>query len=117
MALGWGMAYLLLVNLQPHAFIAGAGRPTRTLGWFDCQYYSFVTLTTLGYGDIVPMTAQARSLSMMEAMSGTMYVGILIARLVGLHSASKSAKLRHTGTLSRAMRINFDNHILRKDHK
>jgi hypothetical protein len=63
MALGWSMAYLLLVTLQPHAFAALTG-PTRVLSWFDCQYYSFVTLTTVGYGDIVPMTAQARSLSM-----------------------------------------------------
>jgi hypothetical protein len=83
------MAYLLLVTVQPNAFVI-AGDPTRALSWFDCQYYSFVTLTTLGYGDIVPTTRQARSLSMMEAISGTMYVAILIARLVGLHSAWKS---------------------------
>jgi hypothetical protein len=90
MALGWSMAYLLLATLQPHAFVISAAYPNRTLSWFDFEYYSFVTLTTLGYGDIAPMTAQARSLSMMEAMSGTMYVAILIARLVGLHSATKS---------------------------
>jgi hypothetical protein len=118
MALGWSMAYLLLVNLQPHAFIAGAGRPTRTLGWFDCQYYSIVTLTTLGYGDIVPMTAQARSLSMMEAMSGTMYVAVLIARLVGLHAARKSETRRETAhDFNGAMHITLKNQILRKDHK
>jgi len=53
-------------------------------------FYSFVTLTSLGYGDIVPMTAQAWSLSILEAVSGIMYVAVLIARLVGLPSAGKS---------------------------
>jgi hypothetical protein len=51
---------------------------------------TFVTLTSLGYGDIVPMTTQARSLSILEALSGIMYVAVLIARHVGLHSAGKS---------------------------
>jgi uncharacterized membrane protein len=118
MALGWSMAYLLLVTLQPHAFVAAAGRPIRALSWFDCQYYSFVTLTTLGYGDIVPMTPQARSLAMMEAMSGTMYVAILIARLVGLHSARKSETRREAAGFNKAVHhINFGKRPLRKDHK
>lgn len=60
------------------------------LDWFDCVFYSFVTLTSLGYGDIVPMTAQAWSLSILEAVSGIMYVAVRIARLVGLPSAGKS---------------------------
>jgi len=63
------------------------------------------------------MTAHARSLSMMEAMSGTMYVAILIARLVGLHSARKSESRRDTVNFNRAMHINLENQILRKDHK
>ena len=60
------------------------------MDWFDCVFYSFVTLTSLGYGDIVPMTAQARSLSILEAVSGIMYVAVLIARLVRVHAATKS---------------------------
>lgn len=60
------------------------------MDWFDCVFYSFVTLTSLGYGDIVPMTAQARSLSVLEAVSGIIYVPILIARLVGLHVSAKA---------------------------
>ena len=108
MALGWSMVYLLLVTVQPNAFVIAAGRPTRALTWFDCQYYSFVTLTTLGYGDIVPLTKQARSLSMMEAMSGTMYVAILIARLVGLHSARKSETRRDPASFNRAIHFDFE---------
>ena len=59
------------------------------MDWFDCMFYSFVTLTTIGYGDIVPMTAQARSLSILEAISGTLYMAVLVARFVGLYSTKE----------------------------
>jgi ion channel len=91
MAIAWAAAYLLLVTIQPGAIAMDAARhPNHRMDWFDCVFYSFVTLTSVGYGDIVPMTAQARSLSVLEAVSGMMYVAVLIARLVGLHSAGKS---------------------------
>ena len=48
-------------------------------------YYSLVTLTTLGYGDIVPKTAAARMFAAMEAVTGQMYLAVLVARLVGMH--------------------------------
>ena len=48
-------------------------------------YFSFSTLTTLGYGDIVPAASFARTLTWMEAATGQLYLAILIARLVGLH--------------------------------
>jgi len=51
------------------------------------KYFSFVTLTTLGYGDISPISSQARSLSILEAFVGQIYLAVLIARLVGLTSA------------------------------
>jgi len=60
--------------------------PNHTIDWFDCIFYSFVTLTSLGYGDMVPISAQCRSLSILEAVSGIMYVAVLVARLVGLYS-------------------------------
>jgi len=90
MALTWAAGYFLLVTLQPDALAVNAAHhPNHTIDWSDCVFYSFVTLTSLG-GDIFPMTAQARSLSMLEAVSGIMYVAILIARLVGLYSVMKS---------------------------
>jgi len=52
-------------------------------------YYSFVTLTTLGYGEIVPMSSLARILAVIEAMTGSLYVAILIASLVGIRIASQ----------------------------
>ncbi len=51
------------------------------------RYFSFVTLTTLGYGDISPISSQARSLSVLEAFIGQIYLAVLIARLVGLKAA------------------------------
>jgi hypothetical protein len=53
-------------------------------------YYSFVTLTTLGYGDIVPITGVARSLAVLEALIGQLYLTVLVARLVGLYIAYSS---------------------------
>jgi len=56
------------------------------------SYYSFVTLTTLGYGDITPRTRAARNLSALEAVVGQLYLVVLIARLVGLHIATKERR-------------------------
>ncbi|MCY1450183.1 Ion channel [compost metagenome] len=49
------------------------------------MYFSFTTLTTTGYGDVLPLTNHARSLVMVEEFSGVFYVGVVIARLAGLY--------------------------------
>jgi hypothetical protein len=87
----WGAAYLLLENLQPGALALNTvWHPNHTIDWSDCMFFSFVTLTSVGYGDMVPITTQARSLSILEAVSGIMYVAVLVARLVGLYAAGKT---------------------------
>jgi hypothetical protein len=59
-------------------------------------YFSFVTLATLGYGDIVPVTSPARSLAVIEAVMGQLFLAITIAKLVGVHaSGSRSAPKDH----------------------
>jgi hypothetical protein len=55
-------------------------------------YFSFCTLSTVGYGDIIPMSRLARSISCMEAIMGQLYLAVLIARLVGLHTANLSMR-------------------------
>jgi hypothetical protein len=50
-------------------------------------YFSLATLTTLGYGDIVPTSAVSRMLASVEAVVGQLYLTVLVARLVGLHIA------------------------------
>ena len=55
-------------------------------------YYSFVTMTTLGYGDIVPASAAARMLAAIQALMGQLYLVVLVARLVGLHISHSHSK-------------------------
>jgi len=55
-------------------------------------YYSFITLSTLGYGDITPLSPPARALSYVEAITGQLYLAVLVARLVGLHIAHAEKK-------------------------
>ena len=73
-------AYHIAATLVPGSF-AGATELTSGSGW---AYYSFVTLTTVGYGDITPVSQVARSLSVAEALSGQLYLAVLIARLVAM---------------------------------
>jgi hypothetical protein len=54
---------------------------------WNFYYYSFVTLTTVGYGDITALTKPARALSILEAITGQLYLAIMISRLVGLHAS------------------------------
>ena len=55
---------------------------------FNSFYFSFSTLTTLGFGDITPMSRVARTLAVMETVTGTLYLAILISRLVGRYSST-----------------------------
>jgi len=83
----WTFAYYFLEMLAPNSFTLKQGDGD-VLG--QLLYYSFVTLTTLGYGDITPLTHQARSLAICEAFIGQLYLAVLVARLVGLHIAYAS---------------------------
>ncbi len=97
----WALLYTLVAAAQPGSFSFsfaaieidetmrfGAERTIIAL------YYSFVTLTTLGYGDITPVSAPARMLSAVEAIVGQLYIAVLVARLVGLNIAHARAVSR-----------------------
>ena len=56
------------------------------------RYFSFATLTTLGFGDILPRSPAARTLATLEAVTGQIYLTVLIARLVGLHIVHASSR-------------------------
>ena len=62
----------------------------------DLIFFSFITLITLGYGDRTPVTSQARSLLMVEAVSGTLYLAVMIARLVGLYKPEPDSGFPHS---------------------
>ncbi len=89
----WTTAYMLVSRLNPAAFSFNIGTAsTHSLQLFDAYYLSFITLSTVGYGDITPLSHAARTLAMAEAMTGTLYVAVLISRLVALYTTeSKTA--------------------------
>lgn len=84
----WGIVYFLLSVVSPASFHGIVGENvSEQLNEFT--YYSFVTLTTLGYGEIVPVLPVARTLSYLEAVLGQMYLTVLVAALVGVHIANR----------------------------
>lgn len=77
----WSFFYVLVNMLIPGSFnVSISGSPFEQVQ--DFMYYSFVTLTTLGYGDIAPIRETARALSVIEAILGQFYIAILVAGLV-----------------------------------
>ncbi len=88
----WAFAYSLVELNFPGSFKGLHGDLSLEGGErFDFIYYSFVTLTTLGYGDITPLSSQARSLSILQAVTGVLFTATLVARLVaGLGSPSRN---------------------------
>jgi len=82
----------LLATLVPGAYTNLPQDLNRTIG--AMVYFSLTTITTIGYGDILPVHAFARSLATLEAVIGQFYVGILIATLVGLHVSHRQSKDR-----------------------
>jgi voltage-gated potassium channel Kch len=83
----WMFAYLLVSKLSPGAFLFTAGPEAgQALSGFNAYYFSFITLTTVGFGDIVPVSHTARMLAATEATTGTLFMAVLIARLVALYS-------------------------------
>jgi len=85
LGLSWANGYSILSRHHPGAFSAAATQPSTVTAW---TYYSFMTLTTVGYGDIVPVAPVARMLAMGEAVSGQLYLAVLLARLVALQVSS-----------------------------
>ncbi|UZJ42538.1 ion channel [Prosthecochloris sp. SCSIO W1101] len=85
----WALLHGLVEAYVPGSYdVAGEQMSSVDMNVF--MYYSIVTLTTLGYGDITPLSASARSLAAMEALVGQIYLTVIIARLVGLHMQQKT---------------------------
>lgn len=85
----WAQLYAIVATLDPNAFKAPIGdEGLLTLAdpqTGDALYYSYVTLSTLGYGDITPAAPAAKVLAATEAVVGQLFLVVLVARLVGMH--------------------------------
>jgi hypothetical protein len=84
----WAFAYSLIGGLNHDAFVVAYGTSAgHLMKGVNSLYFSFATLCTVGYGDIVPVSRIARMVAVMEAIVGMLYTTMLIARLVALYSS------------------------------
>jgi hypothetical protein len=93
--IGWAHAYAIVAARVPGAFTLPGRDLSSVSEWF---YFSYSTLTTLGFGDIVPAHPIARSLTVGEVLTGQLYLAVLIGRLVGMQMSSEPSPTDHTET-------------------
>lgn len=86
----WGALYSLLYELDPGSYSGALLDNTDGNKFSLFIYFSIVTLTTLGYGDITPQTLEASSLCQLEAIVGQFFTAVVIAWLVGSYASSKA---------------------------
>jgi hypothetical protein len=84
------MAFACLFSVLEHAapgsfFINPTNNVDGAVNWWDLVYFSFTTLTSVGFGEITPVTSHARSLVMVEQVVGVLFVALLVARLTGIY--------------------------------
>lgn len=81
LAMAWAMLFVHIERWQPGAFTF----PDDADHWSSLIYYSLVTLTSLGYGDILPVAALARIAAGLEAVVGVLYIAVMIGSIVGTY--------------------------------
>lgn len=94
--IAFGVIYAWLEAFAPgslRGLAPAGGAGTSGRGFWEFIYFSLVTMTTLGYGDIIPVSDEARSLATLEAVAGQFYVAVLVARIVGI----LASRPRHQG--------------------
>jgi len=91
LGVAWAQGYSMLALVEPGSFSFNGELIEMGAEPFDrFLSFSFVTLTTLGYGNILPMTPKADALAIAEAITGQLYVAVLLARLVALEIANRA---------------------------
>jgi voltage-gated potassium channel len=94
LGMAWGVLYSMLDTVRPGSFEVGSRLAEQVqadhsrIGLFT--YYSFITLTTVGYGDVTPLSTPARTCAWLEALTGQFYLAVLVAGLVGALLSKKS---------------------------
>ena len=89
--ISWSIFYFFESVIHPGAF-NGIVDDLGKQRFSEVLYYSYVTLSTLGYGDITPVTPIARTLAFLEALFGQFYIAILVASFVGMHISVRRSK-------------------------
>jgi hypothetical protein len=84
-------AFALLDTLQGPALMY-QGKPATNLSWNELQYFSFATLTTVGYGDFSPLLPLAKTLAVLEAVCGVLFIAMFVSALVGEAVAVRTMK-------------------------
>jgi hypothetical protein len=94
MGLSWGFLFALIYDRHPQAFsFAGSTAPLSERTIFPTMtYFSFTTLSTIGFGDITPVMMQARYAAVAEGITGQFYLAILVARLVGIYMSQSERR-------------------------
>ncbi|MGF1483488.1 MAG: potassium channel family protein [Opitutales bacterium] len=93
MAVLWSLLYLVCAALDPSSFhVPESERNFDGSLASETLYFSIVTLTTLGYGDITPVSGVTRMLAALEALVGQVFLAVIVARLVGLHASRTHAQ-------------------------
>ncbi len=88
----WMLAYQAIHFFNPKAFNNIAAEGFSPAAIVDLAYFSFVTLTTVGYGDITPISRPVRMFVVTEAILGQIYLTVLVARLVGLYASVRPSR-------------------------
>jgi voltage-gated potassium channel len=90
----WAFLYVVTVLLHPDSFGgAASSHPSEFMHTFPILgYFSLTTLSTIGFGDITPLTLQARYAAVAEGITGQFYLAILVARLVGLQMSQSAGR-------------------------
>jgi hypothetical protein len=83
----WYLLFMFLLMIDPDSFDIRNFNPEMVS--IDMIYFSFTTLTTLGYGDIIPVSYTAKMWSITEAMMGVMFLAVMISRVVSLFGSKK----------------------------
>lgn len=94
LGLAWAVAYGMVETSHPGSFTFAPGLRTAESG-ADPQvlvYYSFVTLTTVGYGDVTPVSPAARTLAWIQALTGQFYLAVIVAGLVSVLAANGNSR-------------------------
>lgn len=113
LGMNWTLIYTFLDLLNPNSFsIHAAFRDDGVIGNTDFFFFSFVTLTTLGYGDIVPVAVPARVFAVLEAIVGQLYIAVIIGKIISvsplrsvLPAAALGERGKHGGVITAAQTV------------